>query len=307
MTPIISLCIPTNGVIEWMFPALDSIYRQGVKEDIYEVVVTDNGDNAEFEQRMLEYASYHPNLHYYRVKTLPFMNEIEAYRRTSGLFIKYLNHRSLLREGTLREYIKFVKRTIDYKPIVYFSNGILKGNKGRSKYGTFDHFVRRLSYFSSWSTGMAFWKDDFERVDLDSDLNELFPHTKILFHERDRKEYIVDNRRLLDEQEVGTIPKGTYDLFYTFGVDYLGILVKLIQDGDISMETFSEIKDENLRFILNMHLDFVVRKIPCSYILSSFGKSMGVYYGKEEIVRNYLGILISRIAKRFVKQLGVIQ
>ena len=38
MGPIISLCIPTNGVIEWIFPVLDSIYVQGVEENLFEVV-----------------------------------------------------------------------------------------------------------------------------------------------------------------------------------------------------------------------------------------------------------------------------
>ena len=42
---LISLCMPTNGVIEWVFPVLDSIFGQGVDDNLYEVVVTDNGDN----------------------------------------------------------------------------------------------------------------------------------------------------------------------------------------------------------------------------------------------------------------------
>lgn len=294
--PIISLCIPTNGVVEWMFPALDSIYKQGVDESVYEVIVTDNGRNAAFEKMMREYASRHSNIRYYKTEALPFVNEIEAYKRASGIFIKFLNHRSLLREGTLDEYLSFVKCTADRKPVVYFSNGVLKGNKGRNRYFSFDGFVRRLSYFSSWSTGMAFWKEDFDKVDLDHGVSELFPHMKILFHEKNKKEYIVDNRRLLDEQEVGRIPKARYDLFYAFGVDYLGILTKLLLDGHISTETFLKIKRETLGFILDLHLAFVVRKKPCSYDLSGFWKSMGVYYGREEIVRNYLVILMDKMA-----------
>lgn len=299
--PLISLCIPTNGVIKWMFPTLDSIYAQEVDETIYEVIVTDNGKNTEFERLMREYVSQHSNLHYYKTDAKPFVNEIEAYKRATGTFIKYLNHRSLLLKGTLDEYIKFVKTTRDRKPIVYFSNGVLKGDKVRNRYRTFDQYVRRLSYFSSWSTGMAFWKEDFDKVDLEHDLDELFPHTKILFNERERPEYIVDNRKLLGEQEIGMIPKATYDLFYAFGVDYLGILTKLVQDGNISTETFLKIKEENLRYILKMHLDFVVRKLPCSYDLSGFRKSMRVYYGRGEILRKYAMMLVELVFSKVRK------
>ena len=39
--PLLSLCIATNGVSEWVFPVLDSIYSQEVDQSLYEVVVTD--------------------------------------------------------------------------------------------------------------------------------------------------------------------------------------------------------------------------------------------------------------------------
>lgn len=52
---LISLCIPTNGVIEWVFPVLESIYAQGVETALYEIVITDNGDNIEFKKKIIEY------------------------------------------------------------------------------------------------------------------------------------------------------------------------------------------------------------------------------------------------------------
>ena len=38
MQPVISLCMPTNGVIEWVFPALDSIYSQNVDYNEFEEI-----------------------------------------------------------------------------------------------------------------------------------------------------------------------------------------------------------------------------------------------------------------------------
>ena len=61
-TIFLSLCIPTNGVTEWVVPVLDSIYREQIAEELFEVVVTDNGENKEFFWKMKEYSDLHQNL-----------------------------------------------------------------------------------------------------------------------------------------------------------------------------------------------------------------------------------------------------
>lgn len=42
--PRLSLRIPTNGVVEWVFPVLDGIYSQNFDDDQFEAVATDDGD-----------------------------------------------------------------------------------------------------------------------------------------------------------------------------------------------------------------------------------------------------------------------
>lgn len=39
----LSLCLPTNGIIKWVFPVLDNIYKQPADPSEWELVVTDNG------------------------------------------------------------------------------------------------------------------------------------------------------------------------------------------------------------------------------------------------------------------------
>ena len=50
--PLVSLCIPTNGVVEWVFPVLDSIYNQIVDNALFEIVITDNGNNVVFKKNI---------------------------------------------------------------------------------------------------------------------------------------------------------------------------------------------------------------------------------------------------------------
>ena len=61
---LLSLCIPTNGVLEWVLPVLESIYNQNVDESLYEVIVSDNGNSEEFRQALESYKMSHSNLIY---------------------------------------------------------------------------------------------------------------------------------------------------------------------------------------------------------------------------------------------------
>ena len=129
MQPLISLCMPTNGVSEWVFPVLESIYAQHVKQKWFEVIVTDNGNNRKFQTEMEAYERRHENLYYYPSCTNEFMSEPDAYRHARGIFIKFLNHRTRLTDGALLYWIQFVKKYKSEKPVVYFKNRVVKRRK----------------------------------------------------------------------------------------------------------------------------------------------------------------------------------
>lgn len=255
--PIVSLCMPTNGVVEWVFPVLNSIYEQGCDQEDFEIVITDNGKNKTFKEKIKSYNQQHLNLRYFETNALPFINEIEAYKRANGRLIKFVNHRTLLAKGTLEHLIKLAKNNFDIKPIMYFANGVLEKEKRIFEYNTFDQFVKNLSYWSSWSTGMTIWKEDFDELSTDiSYFNELFPHTDILFAERNRRKYIIDNTIIFDEISQGKKPKGDYDLFYAFGVEYPAIILNLYRENSISVSTFKSVLKDNLEFIAHLYISY---------------------------------------------------
>lgn len=295
--PLLSLCIPTNGVEHWVFPVLDSIFAQQVDAVLYEVVVMDNGDNRNFYNRMQEYCKGKDNLHYYKTDAKLFQSEIACYRKASGVFIKFLNHRTMLKPGALEQFISFVQNNIEKKPVVYFSNGVLSCKEPITRYTDFDSFVGALSYYSSWSTGMGFWRESFEALPKTVQANELFPHTTILFFDRTNANYIVDDRVLLEEIPVGNTAKGRYDLFYAFAVEYPSILCDLLRTGDISLGTFLQVKRDNLVFVSRLYLNFVLRKVPCSYDLSSYDTSICVFYNKTVVAMQILRLGFKKLGK----------
>ncbi len=299
MSKLLSLCIPTYGVSEWVFPVLESIYNQNVDESLYEVVVTDNGHNESFEKDMNELVLKHTNLIYKKTNAFSFSNEIESYKAASGEFIKFINHRTLMLPGSVDYFINFVKSNKDNKPFVYFTTGELKKNKS-IELDSFDGFVKELSFLTSWSTGMAFWKDDFESIkDKDTDkFNELFPHTDILFSQRHKEKYIVDDKPLLKEIDIDATKKGKYDLFYAFAVELPYILLKLVRDNDITLATFNHVKDGILDFLSTLYFQFVIRKKPCSYDLSSYKQSISVFFSDKKLKKRVRKLIIGKIFRR---------
>ena len=308
---LLSLCIPTNGIPELVFPVLDSIYSQSeVNMQLYEVVVMDNGNNEDFKIQMKTFVSKYENLVYKQTDAKGFLSESECYKAARGVFIKFINHRTKLLDGTLKYLIDFIEKNKTLKPCVYFSNGVIRGYKGVSEFSNFDDYVKGLGYWSSWSTGMGFWKEDFDRIPKDVQFNELYPHTTILFNERNKSSYLIDNNVLLYEIPVNHANKGRYNLFYAFGVEYIGIICDLLRDNSINIETFLSVKNDNLKFVASLYLDFVILKQPCSYNLSQGNENLDVFYGHRLVQRIAFMFLFIRILKfpyRIIRKILKIQ
>ena len=298
--PLVSLCIPTNGVVEWVFPVLDSIYNQSIDNALFEIVITDNGNNVVFKKNIQDYLKIHTNIVYVETQALPFVNEIESYKKASGELIKFVNHRTKLVEGTLQRMIDYVESNREIKPITYFSNGVLKMSKDKHEFSSFDEFVKNLSYWSSWSTGMTIWKSDFDKLPEDvSEFNELFPHTNVLFDVRDRGKYVVDNSIIFDEIPQGKKPKGNYDLYYAFGVDYPRIIENLLKDGSITVKSYKYVLDKNLEFIASLYWQYNIKKDYCSYDLSGLEDMFGKYYSRTDLNKK----VAKHIAKGVIKKI----
>ncbi|MBN2919715.1 MAG: hypothetical protein JTJ28_08870 [Lactobacillus sp.] len=293
--PIVSLCMPTNGIVEWVFPVLDSIYEQNCDNDDFEIVITDNGKNKDFKAKIKAYNQQHSNLHYFETNALPFINEIESYKRAKGQLIKFVNHRTLLVDGALKFLITLAKDNSDKKPIIYFANGVLKKEKKTFEYDTFDQFVKNLSYWSSWSTGMTIWKEDFDKLSEDiSSFNELFPHTNVLFAERNREKYIIDNTMIFDEIPQGEKPKGNYNIFYAFGIEYPSIILELYRNKSISVQTFKSVIKDNLTFIAHLYISYFIKKEYCSYDLSGLDDMYEIFYTKRQLKNEIMLILLRK-------------
>lgn len=292
--PVLSLCIPTNGVKEWILPVLDSIYASNEDNSKFEVVIMDNGNNHDFQTAIEQYQKNHGNLEYYQSKAAGFLCQIDCLKKAKGEFIKFVNHRYLFLNGAVEFLIDYAEENIENKPVTFFSNG----NLNETLCKTFDEYVRNLSHYSSWSGGLALWKKDLDFLAQKDHFNALFPHADILFADRDAQSYMISNRKLFSEIPTGHAAKGKYNLFYAFAVEYPSIINELLRDHDISVDTFLSVKKDLLGFIADCYLDFIIRKKEASYTLDHYREYINVYYSQGALKRKTIHRILNRIKMR---------
>ena len=282
--PLLSLCLPTNGISEWVFPVLDAVYSQNVDNSLFEVVVTDNGNNEEFSVRIEAYKQRKKNLVYKKTAAFLFENQIEALRIANGEYLKFLNHRAVLEDGALQWMLDFIGEYRKEKPVIYLSNGALKLKKDLET-DSFDEFVKGLREYASWTTGVGVWKEDFEKIPADKVYNKISPHSDVLFAERHKSKYVIADKAWSHELDTNHSKKGGYDLYKAFGIEELSITLGLYLDGDISIQTLQYVKNAYEKLLVNFYRDFSILKRPCSYNLKSFNDCISLFFDTKKIKR----------------------
>ena len=296
----LSLCIPTNGISKWVFPVLESIYSQGAALSLFEVIVTDNGDNKEFQEGMKEWEEKYSNLIYKKTDAKQFLNQIESFKIASGTLIKFVNHRMPLLDGTVKYLIDFSRKNADKKPGIYFLNGAIKKRPKAEVLHSFDSYIRRLSFYSSWSAGVCMWREDFWKIDQSMEFNRYFPHIDLILAQRGKKRYVIDSAPLFRTLPPDETAKGNYDLFFAFAVEYIYILLGLLRSGDIEVKTFLEIKAATGNFIALQYLEFVLMKKPCAYDVTGFDRYIDIFFSSKAIKMNAEFIRLKELAKRVI-------
>ena len=271
--PILSLCIPTNGAVEWVLPVIESIYSQGYDNDKFEVVITDNGKDTQLPQHIAK--MNYPNLRYRQTTDEGFLNLVTCLKEGKGLFCKMINHRSVMLPDSIKAMVALVERYKEGQPMIYCPNGNDRIDKV-VECKSIDEFIQRLSYWASWSAGIGFWQKDlssFEKIELDV----MFPNASLLLEVRQESQCVIWNEPYFKmEDDSG---KGGYDLFQTFGVGFLDIINGLRIKKRVRQETFIKVKHDLYGFLSSLYVSEVLLPSKHTFIIGDVRQSMNVYYG----------------------------
>ena len=296
--PLLSLCIPTNGAVNWILPVIDSIYSQGFDNSKFEVVITDNGKDSQLPNYIAK--MNYPNLRYRQTADEGFLNLVSCLKDGKGLFCKMINHRSIMLPGSIADLISFVDKYKNQQPTVYCSNGVLSSGEILECANT-DAFVDNLTYYCSWSAGIGFWHKDIKNID-SVNLNEMFPNTSLLFYLRPQdSQFVIYNKKIY--QMGDDSGKGGYNLFETFSVTFLDLINELRVKDRITLNTFLKVKSELYCFLREYYIKEVLMPTTHTFILENIESYMDVYYGHyyyEQMVRWAKIHCLYRKVKRFL-------
>jgi hypothetical protein len=225
------------------------------------------------------------------------MNLIEALKMGNGIFLKLHNDYSVFTENALNNMLICIKQNVNENSVLFFSNGVLKINSTRI-YNSFDSFMCQISYYSSWTTLLGFWKNDFDTLK-DAKLEPMFPHTSLLFNMPLKHTYIINDIELFINQPIPQ--KGGYNLFEVFGVVYIGMVYEIYRKEEISFDTLRHIKCDMFKhFFVPWYANTQLKKNDYTFMLSNIKKSMDVYYSGYYyllIINAFLYVCISTIKK----------
>ena len=281
MNPILSICIPTYNRLDILRNTISSIYSDldGVSLDDFEVVVSDNS-KEHTTQPVIEEFKYE-NLHYYPTDCEGFRNSFFALSYGKGDYLKLNNNYTMFRKGSLRILIEQLKDYKSNKRQVIYTNGLRK-IKGVAYYDTFDNYMAGLSYFCSWSAGYGMWREDFERVKNNVEIDKYFPQTSLLLSQSYKYDFAIDDRSLFEDQHVPK--KGGYNIFKVFSIDFLNLIHGAYAYGTISEKTYKKIKRDLLyKYLSVRYFKTVIARLD-NFEHIGIKKNITVYYSRRQYI-----------------------
>lgn len=274
---LLSICIPTNGIARWVVPVVRNIYEVATDLSLFEVVVADNGDESELSEPINEFEKF-SNFRYIRTNATGFYNIIENFTLARGDFMFKINHRCMIRKGMIEYIYGQAEKYYSQRPLMYFSNGHI-GKRNVQEFLSFDRFLYELSYWSSLSEGLFFWKSDLDNIP-NIKFAKMSPNVSLMFDSRHKDHFVIDDS--VFGSELDSSGKYGYDLFDTFAVLYLDLVNEVRAEGCISKETFIKVKKDIFSFLSSCYLQMGVLGRIGNYELTGIKDSLSIYYSKYD-------------------------
>ncbi|MGL5289483.1 MAG: glycosyltransferase [Aeromonas sp.] len=304
---LLSICIPTtNGRSEVLEGTLKSILDANIEPEynVFEVIVSDNSECEASFNIAQKYISLGLNIKYHKSVEKSFYNAIHSFKLAEGELIKLHNDYSAFNPGELLAMIEFIETYRNTKEQILFTNKNVSLFDGIKHFSNFNDFIKASSYWHTWASGFAIWREDFEKLDCSKDNLDLnFPHLSLLFSNNDKRGFIINNNEIFACQAVKG--KGGYNIFKVFCVDYPDMLVSLINLDLITQETYRSILvDMRNKFIPIWLSASVLSNNGLTFDNTGYEKNLKYVYSNSDLV---LIKIISRVyylhgyIKKFLK------
>ena len=198
----------------------------------------------------------------------------------TGSFIKFLNDYASFFPGELNNLLDFIEYHKNEKPVMFFPNNSIINEEREIIYcDNLDDFVKVASYWTTWVLAAGFWKEDYDKIsDRDRSISKFMWCPDNYFRLVSKKKSIIYNKKIFNMATPKK--KGGYNLFNTFGVDYLSMYDEYLINNNIKNVTIRDEKYKLFRYFLFGWYDTLVLKNKKQF---KFGKQNAF----KILLRNY--------------------
>lgn len=256
---LLSICIPTYNRAEYLEKTLDSIVNQEGFTEHCEIVISDNCSPDNTAEVVNTFMEQYKNIRYYRNDTnVGELNFVRVMDLARGKYIKLNGDKIGFCETGLTRMIGYLEG-IDVSVVFLLNNVNGLREQGAIYCKTFDEFVERVSFYSTWMSGIIFRKEDYIILeDKERASGSYLIQTDIMFNilnSKDEFKAVIINEKLIFEQPYDY--RGGFNFFQVFITNYLGLYEGYLNNGVLSEEVFLNEK----RSLLKKHIFSYFTKI----------------------------------------------
>ena len=216
--------------------------------------------------------------------------------------ILYQNDYAIIIPGELDKMVEFINDNLRNKPVLFFPNGHLKIDQDNIECFSLENFIENASYWITFLLAFGIWREDFLSLNNRDRCIEkrMWLGDVYLRLVNSRKKAIIYNKKFSNYSPLKT--KGGYNIFKTFGIDYLSLYDEYIQKKVISKKVFRNEKFKIFNnFLLlwykeiyineNKNLSFQ-KNSPFKFLLINYQYNLYFYFG---FIRMYLNKIVKKI------------
>jgi len=250
---LLSICIPTYN----RGPILDDTLRAYVNDPAFdervEIVISDNYSTDCTEEVVTKYQKQYKNIKY---KRLPEnigadLNMGNVLLMGTGLYLKLMNDTVTLKSGVLKFMLDTIclEKNLD-KSIFFYQNISFLNSDKTVSCSNLDELVSNVSFWVTWISNFGIWRKDFEALENKDRLAHLqFPQVDWTFRITEKtKSGIIYFDDYYSVAELNS--KGGYNVFYTFGVNYLSLYDEYLKSKLLDNNIYNTEKYRLLRYFL---------------------------------------------------------
>jgi acetyltransferase-like isoleucine patch superfamily enzyme len=218
-----------------------------------EIIISDNASSDGTEDACLGLIDKYPWLVRYSRQSQNTQAEDNMWKALSlgtGDYLKGINDSILFRPGAVDLLMDIVNSNYDSKTPLFFLNGGFGYTELATGFVNIDQLIQHASYLITWWGGYGVWREHMASSDLFCKNKQArLIHTEDYLRQvHDRGFGVAINKDLFLVQNSGR--KSGYNIAEVFGRNYIAILKKYVENGQISPETL-EVEKYN---VLTKHI-----------------------------------------------------